>query len=128
MFCLFNHHFHLHRPSHSPTMANDFNECVCMDLKIWPKKNIIILYIIDMFTRFTVAKIIPDKTADSAVKVFLDCWILNLFGAPKRILFDNGKEFWNYKMKDLCQNFNIKFHSTGAHSPFQNGLCVRNHG
>ena len=115
------------KPKVAPPMANDFNECVCMDLKIWPKKGVIILYLIDMFTRFTVARIIPDKTPESIIKVFMDNWILNLFGAPVRILFDNGKEFWNQKMRDLCHNFNIRFHSTGAHSPFQNGMCERNH-
>ena len=53
--------------------------------------------------------------------------ILRMFGAPQAILMDNGGEFYNHKMKDFCQNFNIKILSTGAHSPFQNGLCERNH-
>ena len=110
------------KPKISPPMANDFNETLCMDLKIFKKRNLIILYIIDMFTRFTVAKIIPDKRPESVIKVLLDCWILNLFGAPRRILFDNGGEFYNAKMKDLCHNFNIKFISTGAESPWQNGM------
>ena len=115
------------KPKVSPPMANDFNETICMDLKIFKKRNLIILYIIDMFTRFTVAKIIPDKRPESVIKVLLDCWILNLFGAPRRILFDNGGEFYNAKMKDLCHNFNIKFISTGAESPWQNGMCEKNH-
>ena len=56
-------------------MAQDFNYTVCMDLKIWHGTGTIILYITDMFTRFTIAKIIPDKTADSVLKVLVNDWI-----------------------------------------------------
>ena len=98
-----------------------------MDLKIWPKHNTIILYIIDVFTRFTQAFIIPDKSADAVIKPLLDSWILNLFGAPKNIIFDNGLEFMNSKMRDLCKNFNIRMFTTATYSPYQNGLCERNH-
>ena len=72
-------------------------------------------------------KIIPDKSAESVINVLMDSWILNMFGAPDKILFDNGREFWNNKMKDLCHNFNIRILSTGAYSPWQNGICERNH-
>ena len=58
-----------------PPMAQDFNHTVCMDLKIWHGTGTIILYIIDMFTRFTIAKIIPDKTPDSILKVLVNDWI-----------------------------------------------------
>ena len=117
----------LPRPRVAPPMAYDFNDCVCMDLKVWPKYGVIILYIIDMFSRYVTAQIIPDKTPESVIDVFLDNWILKMFGAPNRVLFDNGGEFYNKKMKDLCENFNIKIHSTGAESPWQNGLCESNH-
>ena len=115
------------RPKVAPPMAHDLNETVCMDLKVWPKYNVIILYIIDVFTRFTQAYIIPDKSADSIIQPFLNLWILNNFGAPKNVIFDNGPEFTNAKMRDLCKNFNIRMFTTAAYSPYQNGLCERNH-
>ena len=31
-------------------------------------------------------------------------------------------------MNDLCQNFNIRIFTTAGYSPYQNGLCERNHG
>ena len=61
------------------------------------------------------------------MKPFLESWILTRFGAPKSILVDNGGEFVNGKMTDLCQNFNIRILTTAGYSPFQNGLCERNH-
>ena len=71
--------------------------------------------------------VVPNKQADSIIKPIMDKWILNLFGPPEQILFDNGKEFSNIKMKEMCEKFNIKMLSTGAYSPFQNGLCEKNH-
>ena len=108
-------------------MASNVNETVCMDLKISQKHGIIILYIIDMYSRFTVGVIIPDKRPEGVVDAFLDKWVLNLFGAPKRLLTDSGGEFHNRKLKDMCENFNIKMITSGAYSPFQNGLCESNH-
>ena len=68
----------------SPPMAQDFNNTVSMDLKIWHRTGTIILYIIDMFTRFTIAKIIPYKTADSILKVLVNDRI-KFWGSPSQI-------------------------------------------
>ena len=115
------------RPHVSPPIGTDFNKTIVVDLKIWPKKNKIILYIIDAYSRFTMAIVVPNKQADSIVEPIMDRWILNLFGPPEQILFDNGKEFSNIKMREMCEKFNIKMLTTGAYSPFQNGLCEKNH-
>ena len=82
---------------------------------------------IDMFSRYVVATIIPNKKPESVIDSFLDNWVLKMFGAPESILVDNGGEFYNNKMRDLCENFNIKILSTGAESPWQNRLCESNH-
>ena len=108
-------------------MSQDFNDMLCMDLKVWPKHKVIILYIIDIFSRFTAAYIVADKKPESIIKPFLESWILTRFGAPRSILVDNGGEFVNQKMYDLCQNFNIRILTTAGYSPHQNGLCERNH-
>ena len=81
----------------------------------------------DCSTRYTQAHIIPDKTPESVIEKFLEGWILGLFGAPEAFVIDNGGEFCNHKFKDTCQNLNIKIKATSAQSPFQNGLCERNH-
>ena len=120
-------HKSLHKPKVSPPLANDFNHTIGMDLKVWPKYKVIILYIIDHYTRYSQAHIIPDKKADTIIEKLLDGWILSLFGAPKNIMIDNGGEFYNQKFKDVCQNLNIKIMATAAESPFQNGLVERNH-
>ena len=94
-------------------MAQDFNNTVSMDLKIWHRTGTIILYIIDMFTRFTIAKIIPDNTPDSVLKVLVNDWI-KFWGSPSQILVDNGGEFVNAKIMAICKTFSITFLTTGA--------------
>ena len=117
----------LPRPKVAPPMSSTVNDTVCLDLKISNKHGMIILYIIDIYSRYTVGVIIPDKMPESVIKGLLDNWILGLFGAPKRLLTDSGGEFHNRKLKNLCENFNIKMMTSGAHSPWQNGICESNH-
>ena len=85
-------------------MARDFNQTVALDLKVWPKFNVIILYIVDCYTRYTQAHIINDKKPESVNEKFLEGWILNSFGAPESVVIDYGGEFYNNKFKDVCQN------------------------
>ena len=115
------------RPRVSPPLATRFNQTVSVDLKVWPKYNVVILYIVDNFSRFIQGHIIPDKKPESVIKVLMDEWILKLFGAMDAIQMDNGGEFMNAKMKEMCEKFGIKFISTGAESPWQNGLVEKNH-
>ena len=53
------------RPCVGLPLGRDFNDCVAMDLKIYQKQNLIILYLIDVFTRYTFAAIIKDKKAET---------------------------------------------------------------
>ena len=124
--CLQFHKAHV-KPKVSLPLANDFNDTICLDLKIWPKYNKIIFYIIDAFTRFCQSHVIPDKTPESVIEKLMDNWIMNLYGTPKNILTDCGGEFYNSKFKDMAQNLNIRLYSTAAESPYQNGICERNH-
>ena len=115
------------RPAVGLSLARDFNECVAMDLKIFKSKNLIILYLIDVFTRYTLASIVPDKKAETITDVVVKNWILGPFGPPRKFLADTGGEFANEYYRDMCENLNIEVLKTGSESPFQNGLCERNH-
>ena len=54
-------------------------------------------------------------------------WIGSGLGVPKNLLADNGEEFANEEYKDMCSNLNIEPIHTAAYSPWQNGICERNH-
>ena len=69
-----------------------------MDLK--PLNNIHILHLIDLSTRYSNAvAIFKHKDKDVIVKNILQYWIA-LFGAPNKILSDNGGEFNNQELQD----------------------------
>ena len=64
--------------------------------------------------------IIRSKTA--VVKKFLQYWI-SLFGAPQKVISNNGGEFDSNEFRDLCENFNMTVRTTPAYSPWSNSLC-----
>lgn len=110
------------RPVVSLPLASVFNETVAMDLKVWG--NIHFLVMVDLATRFCTATVVNDKKATTIIRSFFSSWIC-IFGAPRRILSDNGGEFSNAEMRDLGEAFNIEILCTAAESPWSNGVCER---
>ena len=83
-----------------------------------------ILVMIDVFTKYTVAVAIQDQTARTAIDVFTEHWLLK-FGAPHRLLTDQGANFESQAFKNLCLLWKIdKVHTTPYH-PAGNGVCER---
>ena len=78
------------RPIVGMPLGKNFNDCVAMDLKIYQKQNLIILYLIDVFTRYTFAAIIKDKKADTIIDAVVKNWVLGPFGLQRKFLADNG--------------------------------------
>ena len=63
-------------------MAESFNEKVAVDLKVLGKKNIYILYMIDMWSRLnTISVIIETKRPREVVDAMCKHWI-TYFGTP----------------------------------------------
>ena len=115
------------RPAVALPLATDFNQVLTMDLKIWnANKNQYIFYMIDAFTRYTVATVINRKTPYQVINGIFEKWI-QYFGIPNKVLSDNGGEFSNAEMIEVSNKLNLKLFTTGAHSPWQNGICERNH-
>ena len=114
------------RPVVSLPMATEFNDVVAMDLKVW-RQGTYILHLIDMATRFSLASIIRDKNPETIINEVMLLWVGNGLGAPKKFLADNGGEFANEEYKDMCANLNVEIMNTAAYSPWQNGICERNH-
>ena len=112
------------RPVVAMPMGTEFNEVVTMDLKIWRGKNI--LYLIDSFTRYTVATVIPKKQPDMVVGAIMEKWVA-YFGLMGGILSDNGGEFSSELMREVVSILGVIDHTTSAESPWSNGLCEKNH-
>ena len=60
------------------------------------------------------------------VDKFMLKWV-STFGIPKACLNDNGGEFTAEEIREFKSILNIIDLTTGAESPWQNGLCEKNH-
>ena len=91
------------RPSPRPVVgfphASAFNETLAMDLFFYEGK--IVLHLIDHLTRFSAGRICKSKQPGEIIKAIFDCWI-SIFGAPGKILSDNGREFANEEMLEMA--------------------------
>lgn len=112
------------RPVVAMPMASEFNEKVAIDLKIWNGKYI--LYMVDMWSRLTIAAVIPRKKPGDVVNMIMQKWVAH-YGVMKAILNDNGGEFTGAEMHEVKSVLNVIDLTTGAESPWQNGLCEKNH-
>lgn len=114
------------RPIVALPLASSFNEIVCMDLKSW--KSRYILHIIDMFSRLTISVFVNSKDPSVIIDSFLKSWVGAGYGIPSQgVLTDNGGEFNNDEFREVASIMGLTVLTTGAESPFQNGLCERNH-
>ena len=110
------------RPSVGLPLASKFLDTVAMDLK-FHRQNILI-HLVDHATRLSQAARIPNKKPSTILKAIFSHWI-GIFGTPVQFLSDNGGEFINNEFVELCESANIVVKTTGAESPWSNGLVER---
>ena len=111
------------KPAVGFPLATEFNEMVAVDLHQL-ENNLWYLHIIDEFNRFSAGAIMTSKQPSVFVDKFLQHWIA-IHGAPKKLYSNNGGEFSNKIVHDMCENFNIEVRTTPAMSPWSNGLLER---
>ena len=112
------------RPCVSEPLAETFNSTVAMDLKTVEKDKVYLLHLIDLGTRYSAAGVVKSKHQDVIIKKVLSLWI-QIFGAPRRFLTDNGGEFSNDSFRELCQQLNAVSTTTPGESPWSNGVVER---
>ena len=100
-------------------MASTFQECVAMDLEFYRGK--ILLHFEDHATRLSV---IPPKDLGIITKYIFKIWI-QIYDSAEKFLTDNGGEFANQELMDMCEAMNIIVKKTAAEAPFSNGLTER---
>lgn len=113
------------RPIVCLPLASRFNQAVAMDLTVFRNGSLYFIRFIDLFT--SKARVLRSKKPVIVVKAFIMEWISMGFGAPERVLVDDGGEFDNPKYLDAMEQYNIEPLATAVNSPWSNGLCERNH-
>ena len=84
-------------------------------------KTHLVAHLIDSFSKFSHCEIIPDKTANSVRRVIIS-WACKTGNYPEEIFCDNGGEFCNRIIYDLCSSYDIMFNTTAPAHAWQNGV------
>ena len=106
----------------SPDLPMEF---ICMDL-VGPihlpssRGNKYVLTVIDMLTGFTIAVPIKNKNAETICDAYRN-HVYCTFGGSSRILTDNGSEFKNQEMKEVCETLGVKHIFSPVYTPQSNG-------
>ena len=117
------------RPRLSMMKAKNPNDIVTLDLKqfIVRGKSHHLLWMIDSFSRLSVGKVLKSKESKEVVGAIESGWIFN-WGCPSTGFWaDNGTEFQNAEMNDLCERWKISIKFGAPYSPWSNGTNERNH-
>ena len=105
----------------SPDLPMEF---ICMELvgPIHPpssRGNKYVLMVIDMLTGFTIAVPIKNKNAETICEAYRDN-VYCTFGGSSRILMDNGSEFKNKEMQEVCDTLGLKHIFSPVYTPQSN--------
>ena len=79
-----------------------------------------VLTVIDMLTGFTIATPIRNKNVETICDAYRN-HVYCTFGGSSRILTDNGSEFKNQEMKEVCETLGVKHIFSPVYTPQSNG-------
>ena len=88
--------------------------------------NLYILTIQSNFTKYSLAIPLPNHQANTIAYAFVKKFI-RIFGSPKGVLTDQGRDFLSNLLKRLTKRFKIKQFCTTAIHPQSNGSLERSH-
>ncbi len=83
-----------------------------------------LLVAIDHFSRYSILVPLKDKTATTVATALINN-IFCPFNTPKTLMSDNGTEFSNSILSEICKQFDIKKTNIVANHPASNGLVER---
>jgi hypothetical protein len=98
----------------------------CVDLRHYQEENDgykWILNIVDSYTKFLWSYKLKSKSATEVARALENCF--RLFGVPLAIQADNGKEFTNRQVRDLCTRMNIQVIHGRPRNPKAQGSVER---
>lgn len=80
-----------------------------------------------MATRFSKPCVTKRKEPKKIVEKVIETLLGTGFDSHSKFLYDNGGEYANISLLDMCENMNIQVMHTPAYSIYSNGQCERNH-
>ena len=91
-----------------------------VDLSKDGKENVLVMT--DVFSKFSVAVVMPNQQVKTVTKALLDIWFYT-YGILSRIHSDQGKSFDNKIIEQLCKIYWVKQSTTTPYNPPSNSPC-----
>uniref|UniRef100_A0A914PVH5 RNA-directed DNA polymerase n=1 Tax=Panagrolaimus davidi TaxID=227884 RepID=A0A914PVH5_9BILA len=104
-----------------------FERChtdICGPFPTSERNNRYILATTDAFSKWLICTAMPNQTAESVTKAFLDD-VIAKHGIPERLISDNGKQFVGKIFKDMLNWANVKHRTITPYNPQANGAIER---
>ncbi len=86
-----------------------------------------VVHMTDNATRFQLAEILEDKSTKSVVSFIKRRW-MPMFGPPKVLVADQGREFVSWEMEEFCASASILLWHSAVQAPWQNGIAEKSGG
>ncbi|CAE6915744.1 RE2 [Symbiodinium sp. CCMP2592] len=83
-----------------------------------------ILHAVDGATKFQMAVLVENKSSAEVIKFLRERWA-PIFGMPKTLVCDQGREFISIELEDFASQNNVFVYHIAVQAPWQNGLCER---
>ncbi len=102
-------------------------DCIAMDLLAMPESwagNKYVMVVMDYATRYAIAVPVKDKTAKTVAEALIQ-QVLLVHGPARRLLSDNGTEFKNQVVAELCRMTNMGRVFTTPYNPQCDGMVER---
>ncbi len=94
---------------------------ISLDLVFETVRNHIgLIVIVERTTQYLYVRPIKSKEAQKQVRILWE--YISIFGPPKKILTDNGREFVNALMQFFAKGVGIEHVTTSAYTPSTNGI------
>ena len=104
------------------SLSKGCNEVLAMDVGEYENQKFLVMT--DQFSWYVQGVWLKNKKPEEIVKGIMTKWI-PVYGVPKKILIDNGREFQNEKVRRLTDALDIEVLTIAGESPFSNGRCER---
>ena len=91
------------------------------------ERHFYVVHAIDWSSRFQMAEVLEHKSSEAVVDWFEKRW-LPIFGPPRVLVADQGREFISWAFEEMCAKHSILLWHTAIQAPWANGICERGGG
>ena len=81
----------------------------------------------DFATRFQAAEILPNKSTQAVIQFMTKRWVA-MFGPPRVLVCDQGREFISWEMEEWASSMSSMLHHIAVQAPWQNGVAEKSGG